>query len=91
MAENVAEVYDLYQKRLYENNAMDFDDLIMQTVALLEVFPEVRERYAARRELFVERAERDNGAASPDTIAARWRAPPDPPVVGSSKERTGHA
>ncbi|MCA1740362.1 MAG: UvrD-helicase domain-containing protein, partial [Actinobacteria bacterium] len=31
MAENVAEVYDLYQKRLYENNAMDFDDLIMQT------------------------------------------------------------
>ena len=56
-----------------------------------EPTPEVRERYAARRELFVERAERDNGAASPDTIAARWRAPPDPPVVGSSKERTGHA
>ena len=41
IAENVAEVYDLYQKRLYENNAMDFDDLIMQTVALLELFPEV--------------------------------------------------
>jgi xylulokinase len=56
-----------------------------------EPTPEVRERYAARRELFVERAERDNGAASPDTIAARWRAPPDPPVVGSSTERTGHA
>ena len=48
MAENVAEVYDLYQKRLYENNAMDFDDLIMQTVALLEVFSEVRERYQRR-------------------------------------------
>ena len=48
MAENVAEVYDLYQKRLYENNAMDFDDLIMQTVALLEIFPEVRERYQRR-------------------------------------------
>ena len=48
MAENVAEVYDLYQKRLYENNAMDFDDLIMQTVALLEVFPDVRERYQRR-------------------------------------------
>ncbi|MGH3106143.1 MAG: ATP-dependent helicase, partial [Rubrobacteraceae bacterium] len=26
IAENVAEVYDLYQRRLYENNAMDFDD-----------------------------------------------------------------
>src|SRR5918993_1789509 len=48
IAENVAEVYDLYQKRLYENNAMDFDDLIMQTVALLEIFPEVRERYQRR-------------------------------------------
>ena len=48
IAENVAEVYDLYQMRLYENNAMDFDDLIMQTVALLEVFPEVRERYQTR-------------------------------------------
>src|SRR5918993_115465 len=43
-----AEVYDLYQRRLYENNAMDFDDLIMQTVALLELFPEVRERYQTR-------------------------------------------
>jgi DNA helicase-2/ATP-dependent DNA helicase PcrA len=48
MAENVAEVYELYQRRLYENNAMDFDDLLMQTVALLEVFPEVRERYQRR-------------------------------------------
>jgi ATP-dependent DNA helicase UvrD/PcrA len=48
IAENVAEVYNLYQKRLYENNAMDFDDLIMQTVALLELFPEVRERYQTR-------------------------------------------
>ena len=48
IAENVAEVYDLYQKRLYENNAMDFDDLIMQTDALLELFSEVRERYQNR-------------------------------------------
>ncbi len=48
IAENVAEVYELYQRRLYENNAMDFDDLIMQSVALLELFPEVRERYQTR-------------------------------------------
>jgi DNA helicase-2/ATP-dependent DNA helicase PcrA len=48
IAENVAEVYDLYQTRLYENNAMDFDDLIMQTVGLLEVFADVRERYQTR-------------------------------------------
>ncbi|WP_420542074.1 DNA helicase PcrA [Rubrobacter naiadicus] len=48
IAENVAEVYDLYQNRLYENDAMDFDDLIMQTVALMELFPDVRERYQSR-------------------------------------------
>lgn len=48
IAENVAEVYDLYQRRLYENNAMDFDDLIMQMVALVELFPEIRERYQTR-------------------------------------------
>jgi DNA helicase-2/ATP-dependent DNA helicase PcrA len=48
IAENVAEVYDLYQTRLYENNAMDFDDLMMQTVALLEIFPGIRERYQTR-------------------------------------------
>lgn len=45
MAENVAEVYELYQKRLYENNAMDFDDLLMNAVALFEIFSDVRERY----------------------------------------------
>ncbi|MDN5698082.1 MAG: UvrD-helicase domain-containing protein, partial [Rubrobacter sp.] len=45
MAENVAEVYELYQKRLYENNAMDFDDLLMNVVALFEMFSDVRERY----------------------------------------------
>jgi DNA helicase II / ATP-dependent DNA helicase PcrA len=48
MAENIAEVYDLYQKRLYENNAMDFDDLLMNTVALFEMFSDVRERYASK-------------------------------------------
>ncbi len=48
IAENVAEVYSLYQERLYENNAMDFDDLIMQTVALVELFPDVRERFQTR-------------------------------------------
>jgi xylulokinase len=52
--------------------------------------PAVRERYAACRELTLDKAEQDNGAASPDTIGAR-RTPTSPPVVGPSTERTGHA
>ncbi|HKQ02538.1 MAG TPA: FGGY-family carbohydrate kinase, partial [Actinomycetes bacterium] len=56
-----------------------------------EPVPGVREVYRDRRDLTAEQAEEDNGAASPDTIAARWRAPPDPHAVGPSTERTGHA
>ncbi|HDP69646.1 MAG TPA: DNA helicase PcrA [Actinobacteria bacterium] len=37
----VAEIYQLYQQRMTENNALDFDDLIMMTVNLLNLFPSV--------------------------------------------------
>jgi DNA helicase-2/ATP-dependent DNA helicase PcrA len=43
-----AEVYREYQRRLREANAMDFDDLIMTTVSLLQVFPDVAEHYRRR-------------------------------------------
>jgi DNA helicase-2/ATP-dependent DNA helicase PcrA len=37
----VARLYEAYEKRLKENNAMDFDDLILRTVQLLRSQPEV--------------------------------------------------
>ncbi len=43
-----AEVYTLYQQRLREANAMDFDDLIMTTVHLLQAFPDTAEHYRRR-------------------------------------------
>jgi DNA helicase-2/ATP-dependent DNA helicase PcrA len=43
-----AEAYRLYQDRLRAANAVDFDDLIMVTVHLLQAFPEVRETYRRR-------------------------------------------
>jgi DNA helicase-2/ATP-dependent DNA helicase PcrA len=43
--QTVAAVYERYQKRLHASNAMDFDDLIMVTVEILERFPEARERW----------------------------------------------
>ena len=43
--QTVAEVYDLYQRRLHASNAVDFDDLLMLTVQVLERFPEARERW----------------------------------------------
>lgn len=43
--EKIASVYELYQKRLKENNALDFDDLIFKTVELFRKEPEVLEFY----------------------------------------------
>ena len=42
----VADVYDLYEKRMHTANAMDFDDLLVRTVNLFELFADLRERYA---------------------------------------------
>ena len=43
--QTVAEVYDLYQRRLFASNAVDFDDMLMLTVRVLEHFPEALERW----------------------------------------------
>ncbi len=43
--ETTAGVYHLYEKRMLEANAMDFDDLLVRTVNALELFEEVRERW----------------------------------------------
>ena len=45
--QTVAEVYQLYQRRLFASNAVDFDDLLMLTVDVLERFPEAREKWRA--------------------------------------------
>ena len=44
----VAEVYELYQRRLREANAMDFDDLLFRAVELLEGHDDVRAEYGER-------------------------------------------
>lgn len=44
----IAALYARYQKRLKEANALDFDDLIMLAVRLLQEYPEVREKYQRR-------------------------------------------
>ena len=44
--QTVADVYQLYQRRLFASNAVDFDDLLMLTVDVLQRFPEAHERWA---------------------------------------------
>jgi DNA helicase-2/ATP-dependent DNA helicase PcrA len=44
--QTVADVYELYQRRLFASNAVDFDDMLMLTVDVLQRFPEAREKWA---------------------------------------------
>lgn len=44
--EKIATVYELYQKRLKENNAVDFDDIINYTIKILMENPDILEYYA---------------------------------------------
>ena len=44
--QTVADVYQLYQRRLFASNAVDFDDLLMLTVDVLQRFPEAHQRWA---------------------------------------------
>jgi DNA helicase-2/ATP-dependent DNA helicase PcrA len=44
----VADVYAVYQQRLVRANAMDFDDLILKTVEVLQRYPEAKARFRSR-------------------------------------------
>ncbi len=41
----IARVYKMYEERLNNSNALDFDDLLIKTVKLLRKVPEIREKY----------------------------------------------
>ncbi|HJT02652.1 MAG TPA: DNA helicase PcrA [Pseudonocardiaceae bacterium] len=58
-----AEVYAGYQRRLATSNAVDFDDLIMRTVELLQALPDVAEHYRRRfRHILVDEYQDTNHA-----------------------------
>ncbi|MBN1290175.1 MAG: DNA helicase PcrA [Actinobacteria bacterium] len=46
--EITAQVYRRYQERLRENSAVDFDDLLLLTVNIMELYPDVLEKYRQR-------------------------------------------
>ncbi|QHC25877.1 DNA helicase PcrA [Streptomyces sp. GS7] len=78
----LAEAYAMYQARLREANALDFDDIIMTTVNLLQAFPDVAEHYRRRfRHVLVDEYQDTNhaqytlvrelvGPGTPETPAA---------------------
>ncbi len=47
-SQKISEIYDLYEKALQENNAIDFDDMLLLVVKLFEANKEVQEKYFNR-------------------------------------------
>ncbi|MDX1890281.1 DNA helicase PcrA [Mycolicibacterium sp. 050158] len=59
----VAEAYGEYQRRLRAANALDFDDLISETVAVLQAFPQIAQYYRRRfRHILVDEYQDTNHA-----------------------------
>jgi DNA helicase II / ATP-dependent DNA helicase PcrA len=88
----VAEVYAVYQARLRTANSFDFDDLIMETVALLQRLPAVAEYYRRRfRHVLVDEYQDTNHAQYAlvrelVTPAAEGAQPGELCVVGDSDQ-----
>jgi DNA helicase II / ATP-dependent DNA helicase PcrA len=61
--QTVADVYREYEREMHRMNAMDFDDLLVRAVNVLELFPEVRERYSTQfRDVLVDEYQDTNHA-----------------------------
>jgi DNA helicase-2/ATP-dependent DNA helicase PcrA len=87
LEELYASAYAMYQRRLVEANALDFDDLIMTTVHLLQAFPDVRETYRRRfRHVLVDEYQDTNHAQY-----ALVRELCSPGVGGGSSDGVGPA
>src|SRR5215213_8296016 len=96
--DSYAAAYAEYQRRLIAANALDFDDLIMTTVHLMQAFPELREQYRRRfRHVLVDEYQDTNHAqyalirelcsAEVEGLAeAPVTTPPELMVVGDSDQ-----
>ncbi|MEO7269155.1 MAG: DNA helicase PcrA [Knoellia sp.] len=78
----LADAYTAYQRRLRQANALDFDDIIMLTVHMLQAFPDVAEHYRRRfRHIMVDEYQ--------DTNHAQYQLIRE--LVGSDEKRGEHS
>ncbi|MGW4970608.1 DNA helicase PcrA [Streptomyces albidoflavus] len=76
----LAQAYTMYQSRLREANALDFDDIIMTTVHLLQAFPDVADHYRRRfRHVLVDEYQ-DTNHAQYSLVRELVGTPADRPV-----------
>lgn len=84
----LAEAYRNYQRKLTEAGAMDFDDLIMLTVTLFQIFPDVAEHYRLRwRHIMVDEYQDTNHAQY--TLIREIAGRPEPRTADGDVVREG--
>ena len=82
MSKTVASVYGEYQRRLRAANALDFDDLIGETVAVLQAFPQIAQYYRRRfRHILVDEYQDTNHAQYMLVRELVGHADPDDPAA----------
>src|SRR5690625_2937593 len=81
----VSQCYTRYQQRLREAHALDFDDIIMMTVTMLQAFPDIAEHYRRRfRHVLVDEYQATNHAQYvPGRGLAGYEHPAEPGASGA--------
>ncbi|MDO5715158.1 MAG: UvrD-helicase domain-containing protein [Tissierellia bacterium] len=82
----IGEIYRVYQRRLQENNALDFDDLIIKTVELLREHPKVREFYQEKFEYIFVDEYQDTNSIQYKLIHYLCKENPNLTVVGDNDQ-----
>ncbi|MDO5713026.1 MAG: DNA helicase PcrA [Tissierellia bacterium] len=82
----MGEVYALYQKKCKENNALDFDDLLIKTVELLEKHEDIRLYYQYKFEYIFVDEYQDTNMVQYQLIKLLCRPDPNLTVVGDNDQ-----
>ena len=87
--DNIGKVYDIYNKywqRCHMSNAMDFDDLLLNTFLLFQDFPEVRQKYVDRFQYILVDEYQDTNMAQHRIVAQLTRPDSRICVVGDDAQ-----
>lgn len=81
-----AKIYELYQKKLAQNNALDFDDLIVKTIELFEKHEDVKNYYAEKFQYILVDEYQDTNRAQYELIKSMASVHKNICVVGDSDQ-----
>ena len=84
--QNQAKIYALYQKKLKQNNALDFDDIIVKTIDIFETDPNILERYQHRFQYIMVDEYQDTNTAQYNLVNMLSRGSGNLCVVGDDDQ-----